>query len=151
MPIYLARRDTDHHVQELEAPAVTDAAERASSESAQLAWPATSAAAAAELAELARDLADADVTVQWHSDGLVLPDLASAPGDTAGIRVTTTRRAPHALYVITATDLVPLTHAAGALAYLRPLIDAAARSCDGCGAEPGEPCLPNCLPDLSTA
>ncbi|MDQ1013168.1 hypothetical protein QFZ82_007653 [Streptomyces sp. V4I23] len=150
MPIYLARRDTDQHVQELEAPAVIDAARHAASDSARLAWPATAAAAAAELAELARDLADADVTVQWHSDGLVLPDLASAPGDTAGIRVHTTRRAPHALYVITATDLVPLTHAAGALAYLRPLIDAAARSCDGCLAEPGEPCLPNCLPGPAT-
>lgn len=150
MPIYLARRDTDHHVQELEAPAVTDAAERASGLSAQLAWPASAAAASAELAELARGLADADVIVQWHPDGLLLPDLASAPGDTAGIRVRATGRAPHALYVITAAALVPLTHAAGALAYLRPLIDAAVRSCDGCGAEPGEPCLPNCLPDPAT-
>lgn len=150
MPIYLARRDTDHHVQELEAPAVIDAAGRAASDSARLAWPASAAAASAELAELARDLADTDVIVQWHSDGLVLPDLASGPGDTAGIRVRATGRAPHDLYVITATDLIPLTHAAGALAYLRPLIDAAARNCDGCGTEPGEPCLPNCLPDPST-
>ncbi|MBT2439768.1 hypothetical protein J7E93_06455 [Streptomyces sp. ISL-36] len=151
MPVYLTRRDADHHVQELEAPAVIDAAGHAASDSARLAWPATAAAATAELAELARDLADAGVTVQWHCDGLVLPDLASGPGETAGIRVHTTRRAPHALYVITATALVPLTHAAGALAYLRPLIDAVPRSCDGCGAEPGEPCLPNCLPDPSTA
>lgn len=150
MPVYLARRDADHHVQELEAPAVTDAAERAAGDSAHLAWPASAAAAAAELAELARDLADADVTVQWHPDGLLLPNLASGPGDTAGIRVHTTRRAPHGLYVITAAALVPLTHAAGALAFLQPFIDAAARSCDGCGAEPGEPCLPNCLPDPST-
>ncbi|MEV4335296.1 hypothetical protein AB0K02_33175 [Streptomyces sp. NPDC049597] len=113
--------------QELEAPAVIDAARHAASDSARLAWPATAAAAAAELAEPARDLADADVTVQWHSDDLVLPDPTSAPGDTAGIRVHTTRRAPHACYAIIATDLVPLTHAAGALAYLQPLIDAAAR------------------------
>ncbi|MBA4863814.1 hypothetical protein H1V43_21080 [Streptomyces sp. PSKA54] len=109
---------------------------------AHLAWPASAAAATAELAELARDLADAGVAVQWHPDGVVLPDLASGPGDTAGIRVHTTRRAPHALYVITATLLVPFTHAAGALAYLRPLIDAAARSCDGCCAEPGPAELP---------
>lgn len=151
MPIYLTRRDADTHVRELEAPAVSDAADRAAFDSAHLVWPATAAAATAELAELARDLADAGVTVQWAPDGLVLPDLAAGPGDTAGIRVRTTRRAPHALYVITATALVPLTHAAGALAYLRPLIDAAARGCDGCLAEPGEPCLPNCLPDPSTA
>ncbi|MFD5427726.1 hypothetical protein [Streptomyces sp. NPDC127084] len=150
MPIYLTRRDTDDQVQEVEAAAVSDAAGHAAADSARLAWPATAAAATAELAELARDLADSGVTVQWHPDRLVLPDLASGPGDTAGIRVTTTRRAPHALYVITATDLVPLTHAAGALTYLRPLIDATARRCDGCDAEPGEPCLPNCLPDPST-
>ncbi|MER7108841.1 hypothetical protein [Streptomyces sp. NPDC000229] len=151
MPVYLARRDADHHVQELQAPGVVDAAERAAFDSAQLAWPASAAAASAELAELARDLADANVIVQWHPDGLVLPDLASGPGDTAGIRVRATGRAPHALYVITAaTALVPLTHAAGALTFLQRFIDAAARSCDGCGAEPGEPCLPNCLPDPST-
>ncbi|MET9432283.1 MULTISPECIES: hypothetical protein [unclassified Streptomyces] len=150
MPVYLARRDADHHVQEIGAPAVVDAAELAACDSAQLVWPASAAAASAELAGLARDLADADVIVQWHPDGLVLPDLASGPGDTAGIRVRATGRAPHALYVITAAALVPLTHAAGALAFLQPFIDAAARSCDGCGAEPGEPCLPNCLPDPST-
>ncbi|WP_406003441.1 hypothetical protein [Streptomyces sp. NBC_00829] len=150
MPLYLTRRDAGAHVQELEAPAVSDAAGRAAFVGAHLAWPATAAAAAAELAELARDLANAGVTVQCHPDGLVLPGLASGPGDTAGIRVRTTARAPHALYVVTAVALVPLTHAAGVLAYLKPLIDAAARGCEGCGAEPGEPCLPNCLPAPST-
>ncbi|MCX5318118.1 hypothetical protein [Streptomyces sp. NBC_00154] len=150
MPVYLTRRDTDHQVQDLEAPTVVDAADRADFDNAHLAWPATAAAATAELAELARDLAGADVTVKWHRDGLDLPNLAAGPGDTAGIRVRATGRAPHALYVITATDLVPHTHAAGALAYLQPLIDAAALGCDGCGADPGEPCLPNCLPDPST-
>ncbi|TQK42362.1 hypothetical protein FBY35_3756 [Streptomyces sp. SLBN-118] len=150
MPVYLTRRDADTHVQELEAPAVSDAADRAAFDSAHLARPAT--AAATELAELARDLADAGVTVQWHPDGLVLRDFASGPGDTAGIRVRTTRRAPHPapLYVVTAVALVPLTHAAGVLAYLKTLIDAAARGCEGCRAEPGEPCLPNCLPAPST-
>ncbi|WP_167368171.1 hypothetical protein [Streptomyces agglomeratus] len=45
MPTYLTRRDADHHVQELEAPAVTEAADRAADESAQLAWPGSAAAA----------------------------------------------------------------------------------------------------------
>lgn len=137
MPVYLTRRDTDHHIQELEVPGITEASSHAASHGGRLAWPVSAAAATAELA---RDLADAGVTVQCHPDGLLLPDLAAGPGDTTGIRVHTTRRAPHALYVITATDLVPLTHSAGALAHLRPLIDAAARSCDGCLAEPGD-CL----------
>lgn len=150
MPVYLTRRDADHHLQEREAPTVADAADRADFDSAHLAWLATAAAATAELAELARDLAGADVTVEWHRDSLDLPNLAAGPGDNIGIRVRATGRAPHALYVITAADLVPLTHAAGAaLAYLQPLIDAAALGCEGCGADPGEPCLPNCLPDPS--
>ncbi|MCX4516046.1 hypothetical protein OHA27_38830 [Streptomyces sp. NBC_01619] len=138
MPVYLTGRDADTHVQELEAPAVSDAADRAAFDAAHLVWPASAAAACAELA---CDLADADVIVQWRPDGLILPDLAAGPGDSAGIRVRTTRRAPHALYVITAAALAPLTHAVGALAFLQPFIGAAARSCDACGAEPGEPCL----------
>ncbi|MFI5634843.1 hypothetical protein ACIA8E_36950 [Streptomyces sp. NPDC051664] len=150
MPDYLTRRDADHQLRELEAPTVVDAADRAGFDGAHLAWPATAAAAAAELAELAHDLAGADVTVEWHRDGLDLPNLVAGPGDIAGIRVRATGRASHTLYVITATDLVPHTHAAGALAYLQPLIGAAALDCEGSGADPGEPCLPNCLPDPST-
>ncbi|WP_329583707.1 hypothetical protein [Streptomyces sp. NBC_01361] len=137
MPTYPARRDADRHLPELEASDV--------SQTTQLSWPTSSAAAAAELAELAHDLTNAGVTVEQHPDALVLPHLAAGPGDTAGIRVRVTGRHPHALYVITATALVPLAHAAGALAYLQPLIEAAARECDGCGAEPGEPCRPMCL------
>ncbi|MFF9870413.1 hypothetical protein ACF1G0_34415 [Streptomyces sp. NPDC013953] len=122
MPVYLARRDADHHVKELVASAVVEAVELAACDSAQLAWPASADAASAELAKLARDLADADVIVQWRPDGLALPDLAAGPGDTAGIRVRATSRAPHALDVITAAALVPLTHAAGALAFLQPAV-----------------------------
>ncbi|WP_351233905.1 hypothetical protein [Streptomyces sp. NPDC002133] len=149
MPVYLTRHDAGHPVRELEAPTAPDAAHHAATSGAHLAWPTSAAAATAELADLARNVADAGVTVQWRPDGLVLPDLASSSEDTAGIRVRTTSRAPHALYVITAADLVPLTHAAGILAYLQPLIDAAARGCEGCGADPGEPCLPKCT-DPST-
>ncbi|MEV6133089.1 hypothetical protein AB0M05_40925 [Streptomyces violaceusniger] len=145
MPVYLVRNDDDV-AQELEAPTIDDAVTRAAAGHAHLVWPSTAAAASTELDQLTRALTDRGVPTQRHDTGLVLCD----PSDTAGIHVRTTRRAPHALYVITATGVVPLTHAAGALAYLQPTIEAAGRSCDGCHAEPGEPCLPNCLPDPST-
>ncbi|GAA3372265.1 hypothetical protein GCM10017744_103100 [Streptomyces antimycoticus] len=147
MPVYLARNGTGDVTQELEAPTIDDAVARAAAGGAHLAWPSTAAAASAELDQLARALTDRGVPTQRHDTGLVLCD----PSDTAGIHVRTTRHAPHALYLITATAVVPFTHAASVLAYLQPAIAAAARSCDGCHAEPGEPCLPNCLPDPSTA
>ncbi|GAA0574855.1 hypothetical protein [Streptomyces mordarskii] len=145
MPVYLVRNGD--LTQELEAPTIDDAVTRAAAGRAHLAWPPTAATASAELDQLARALEDRGVTMERHDTGLVLCD----PSDTAGIHVRTTRRAPHALYVITATGVIPLTHAAGVLAYLQPAIEAAARGCDGCHAEPGEPCLPNCLPDPFTA
>ncbi|MEU4499230.1 hypothetical protein AB0F96_38730 [Streptomyces sp. NPDC023998] len=150
MPVYLTRHDIDDPAQELEAPAVPDAVNRATAGRAHLAWPATAAAAAAELEQLAQALTAIGANVSRDGQDLVLPALASGPGDTAGIRVCATGRAPHALYVITAAELVPLTHATGALAYLQPLVEAAACGCEGCGAEPGQPCMPNCLPDPST-
>ncbi|WP_405593939.1 hypothetical protein OG741_00460 [Streptomyces sp. NBC_01410] len=153
MPVYRTRHDIDDPAQELEAPAVPDAVNRATADRTHLAWPTTTAAAAAaaaaELAQLAQALTALGANVSREGQDLVLPALASGPGDTVGIRVRATGRAPHALYVITAADLVPLTHAAGALAYLEPFIEAAARGCE-CGAEPGEPCMPNRLPDPST-
>lgn len=143
MPVYLTPHPFDDHVQELEAPAAAHARDLA-----RLAWPATAAAATAELEQLAQALAEADVTVERDDQDLVLPALACTPDDNIGIRVRTTGRAPHALYVITEADLIPLTHAAGVLAFLQPLIEAAARGCE-CGADPGAPCLPGCLPDPS--
>ncbi|MEY2229723.1 hypothetical protein [Streptomyces sp. BF23-19] len=113
------------------------------------AWPATTEAAQAELVRLAELLAEAGVTVIPAAGVLAIPDLASGPGDTAGIRVRTTNRPPHALYVIGGGELTPHTGADSAFAVLRPLVEAAARPCDGCGAEAGEPCNPFCLPDPS--
>ncbi|MET9324079.1 hypothetical protein ABZX75_28510 [Streptomyces sp. NPDC003038] len=114
------------------------------------AWPATAAAADAELAHLAELLAEAGVTALPAAGVLAVPGLAAGPGDTAGIRVRTTSNPPHALYVIAVGRLTPHAGAASAFAHLRPLIDAAARPCDGCGAEAGKPCNPGCLPDPTT-
>ncbi|MFE9007494.1 hypothetical protein ACFYOY_36145 [Streptomyces sp. NPDC007875] len=146
MPVYLAWNGTGGVTQELKAPTVADAVTRAAGR-VHLAWPSTAAAASTELDQIARALADRGVTTQRHDTGLVLCE----PSHTVDTHVLTTRRAPHALYVITAMGVVPLTHAAIVLAYLQSAIAAAARGCDGCHAEPGEPCLPNCLPDPSTA
>ncbi|MBT2392460.1 hypothetical protein J7E87_24290, partial [Streptomyces sp. ISL-1] len=63
MPVYLTRRDIDDRAQELEAPAVPDAVNRANADRAQLAWPATAAAVTAELDQLAQALTAVDVTV----------------------------------------------------------------------------------------
>lgn len=109
-------------------------------------WPATAQAADAELVRLAELLAEADVKVISAAGVLSIPDLACGQGDTAGIRVRTTRRSPHALYVIAAGELTPHTDADSAFAVLRPLVEAAARPCDGCDAEAGLPCKPHCLP-----
>ncbi|MEU2454823.1 hypothetical protein ABZ605_32635 [Streptomyces sp. NPDC012765] len=119
-------------------------------EAAASAWPATAAAAEAELAHLAELLAEAGVTVLPASGVLAVPGLAAGPGDTAGIRVRTTSNPPHALYVIAAGSITPHAGADSAFAQLHPLIEAAARPCDGCGAEAFKPCNPNCLPDPST-
>ncbi|MFD9519725.1 hypothetical protein [Streptomyces sp. NPDC059979] len=112
-------------------------------------WPATAEAAEAELGWLAELLAEAGVTAISAAGVLAIPDLACGPGDTAGIRVRTTSRPPHALYVIAAGELAPHASADSAFAELHPLVEAAARPCDGCGAEAGLPCNPNCLPDPS--
>ncbi|MFD9078272.1 hypothetical protein [Streptomyces erythrochromogenes] len=119
-------------------------------EDAASAWPATAAAADAELARLAELLAEAGVTVLPAAGILAVPGLAAGPGDTAGIRVRTTSNPPHALYVIAASRITPHAGADSAFAHLHPLIEAAARPCDGCGAEASKPCNPNCLPDPST-
>ncbi|MFE6714011.1 hypothetical protein [Streptomyces sp. NPDC057695] len=102
-------------------------------EGAASAWPATAAAADAELARLA----EAGVTVLPTSGVLAVPGLGR-PVDTVGIRVRTTSNPPHALYVIAAGRITPHTTAGSAFAHLRPLIEAAARPCDGCGADAGE-------------
>ncbi|MFD9047787.1 hypothetical protein [Streptomyces zaomyceticus] len=107
-------------------------------------WPATAEAAGAELVRLASLLTKAGATVHSAAGLLSIPDLACAPGDTTGIRVRTTSRPPQALYIITANELTAHTDADDAFTHLHPLLEAAARSCDGCGAEPGEPCRPNC-------
>ncbi|MFI7359745.1 hypothetical protein ACIBTP_38165 [Streptomyces avidinii] len=112
-------------------------------------WPATAEAAEAELVRLASLLAEAGVTVISTAGVISIPDLAYGPGDTAGIRVRTTSRPPHALYVIAAGELAPHTSADSAFADLHPLVEAAARPCDGCGAEAGVPCNPNCQSDPS--
>ncbi|MCX5078771.1 hypothetical protein OHA84_37915 (plasmid) [Streptomyces sp. NBC_00513] len=111
------------------------------------AWPATSAAAVAELARLAQLLTEAGVTNVPATGVLAIPGLAAGPGDTAGIRVRTTGNPPHAVYVIAGGSITPHTGADSAFARLHPLIEAAARPCDGCGAEAGAPCNPHCLPD----
>ncbi|MFG2979542.1 hypothetical protein ACGFYY_41970 [Streptomyces sp. NPDC048331] len=103
----------------------------------------------ARLVRLASLLAEADVTVISTAGVISIPDLAYGPGDTAGIRVRTTSNPPHALYVIAAGRIPPHAGAGSAFAHLRPLIEAAARPCDGCGAEAYEPCNPFCLPDPS--
>ncbi|MFI8515303.1 hypothetical protein ACIGHB_29665 [Streptomyces sp. NPDC085460] len=113
-------------------------------------WPATTAAAAAELARLAGLLAEAGATVVPAADTLTIPHLACGPGDTAGVRVRTTGRAPHALYIIAAGRITPHAGADSAFADLHPLLEAAARPCEGCDAEAGTPCNPHCLPDPST-
>ncbi|MFE5483027.1 hypothetical protein [Streptomyces sp. NPDC056527] len=80
-----------------------------------------------------------------------MPDLAYGTGDTTSIRVrTTSHPPPHALYVITAGELTPYTSADNAFARLRPILEAAARSREGCGAEAGVPCNPNRLSDPSS-
>ncbi|MFF2308521.1 hypothetical protein ACFVVP_39230 [Streptomyces sp. NPDC058128] len=107
-------------------------------------WLATAEAAEAELVRLAALLTKAGVTVDSAAGLLSSPELACAPGDTTGIRARTTSCPPHALYIVTVKELTPHTDADDALALLHPLIEASARSCDGCGAEPGEPCRPNC-------
>ncbi|MER6319109.1 hypothetical protein ABT237_35960 [Streptomyces sp. NPDC001581] len=112
-------------------------------------WPATAEAAAAELVRLAELLAEAGVTVISAAGVLAIPDLACGQGDTVGIRVRTTSRPPHALYVIAAGEPAPHTTADSAFASIHPLLEAAARPCDGCGADAGAPCNPNCLPDPS--
>ncbi|MFD0269588.1 hypothetical protein ACFVGY_23930 [Streptomyces sp. NPDC127106] len=114
------------------------------------AWPATAAAAEAELARLAELLAEAGVTAVPAAGVLAAPGLAAGPGDTAGIRVRTTSNPPHALYVIAADRITPHAGADSAFAHLRPLIEGAARPCDGCNAEAGKPCNPGCLSDPST-
>lgn len=114
------------------------------------AWPATAAAAEAELAYLAELLAEAGVTAVPATGVLAAPGLAAGPGDTVGIRVRATSNPPHALYVIAAGRLTPHTSASSAFAHLRPRIEAAARPCDGYGAEAYEPCNPFCLPDPTT-
>ncbi|MDX3537228.1 hypothetical protein PV721_23205 [Streptomyces sp. MB09-01] len=111
------------------------------------AWPATAEAAEAQLVRLAELLAEAGVTVISAAGVISIPELACGPGDTAGIRVRTTSRPPHALYVVAGGNLTPHTSADAAFARLHPLIEAAARPCDGCGAEASAPCNPNCLPD----
>ncbi|AJF70465.1 hypothetical protein [Streptomyces vietnamensis] len=113
-------------------------------------WPATAEAAEAELGRLAELLTEADTAVIPAAGVLAIPDLAYGPGDTTGIRVRTTSHPPHALYVIAAGELTPHTSADSVFAHLRPLLEAAARSCDGCGAEAGVPCNPNCQSDPST-
>ncbi|MFD3728821.1 hypothetical protein [Streptomyces sp. NPDC058671] len=115
-------------------------------EAAASAWPATAAAADAELACLAELLAGAGVTALPAAGVLAIPGLAAGPGDTAGIRVRTTSNPPHALYVIAADRITPHDGASSAFDHLRPLLEAAARPCDGCGAEAYEPCSPFCLP-----
>ncbi|MFJ4879919.1 hypothetical protein ACIP93_32595 [Streptomyces sp. NPDC088745] len=119
-------------------------------ETAASAWPATTAAAEAELARLTELLAEAGVTALPGAGVLAVPGLAAGPGDTTGIRVRTTSNPPHALYVIAAGRITPHAGADSAFAHLRPLIEAAARPCDGCGAEAYEPCNPFCLPDPTT-
>ncbi|MEU2391955.1 hypothetical protein [Streptomyces sp. NPDC007369] len=114
------------------------------------AWPATATAADAGLAHLAELLAEAGVTAVPAAGALAAPGLAAGPGDTAGIRVRTTSNPPHALYVIAAGHLTPHVDSASAFAHLHPLIEAAGRPCDGCGAEAYKPCNPNCLPDPTT-
>ncbi|MER8233138.1 hypothetical protein [Streptomyces sp. NPDC094049] len=114
------------------------------------AWPATAAAADTELAQLAALLAEAGITTVPAAGVLTAPGLAAGPGDTTGIRVRTTSNPPHALYLISAGRLTPHAGAASALAHLHPLIEAADRPCDGCGAKAGAPCNPNCLPDPTT-
>ncbi|MDH6544125.1 hypothetical protein [Streptomyces sp. SPB4] len=106
-------------------------------------WPATAEAADAELTRLAKLLADAGATALPAEGVLAVPGLAS------GIRVRTTSNPPHALYIIAAGRITPHAGADSAFAYLRPLIEAAARPCDGCGAEAYKPCNPNCLSDPS--
>ncbi|WP_405594139.1 hypothetical protein OG741_01105 [Streptomyces sp. NBC_01410] len=93
MPFYLTRHDIDDPAQELEAPAVPDAVNRATADRAYLAWPATAAAAAAELEQLAQALTAVGANVSREGQDVVLPALVSGPGDTAGIRV---RGQPHA-------------------------------------------------------
>ncbi|MFF9981137.1 hypothetical protein [Streptomyces erythrochromogenes] len=93
-----------------------------------------------ERGHLAELLAHAGVATVSAAGVLAAPGLAVGPGDSTGIRVRTTGNPPHALY----------TTAGSAFARLRPLIEAAARPCDGCGAEAGEPCNPGCLPDPTT-
>lgn len=148
MPLYLTRNVLDQHIRETAAPTVAHAADQARARCDVLEWPAAATAATAELAQLARLLVAAGVTVDRDHHELMLPALATGPRDTSGIRVGITGTAPHALYVIAGEDLTPLTHAAGVLDYLQPLIDATARECE-CGADPGQPCMPHCLLDLS--
>ncbi|MEW1700651.1 MULTISPECIES: hypothetical protein [unclassified Streptomyces] len=126
------------------AGAVTQAAASAS------AWPVTAADAEAELGRLAELLAEAGVAAVPAAGVLAAPGLAAGPGDTAGIRVRTTSNPPHALYVIAAGRITPHAGADSAFAHLRPLIEAAARPCDGCNAEASTPCNPFCLSDPST-
>ncbi|OKJ48095.1 hypothetical protein AMK27_38810 [Streptomyces sp. CB02009] len=128
----------------------THSAASTTQNAAASAWPATAEAADAELAHLAELLAEAGVTAVPGAGVLAAPGLAAGPGDTAGIRVRTTANPPHALYLIAAGRLTPHTTAGSAFAHLRPLLEAAARPCDGCGAEAGEPCNPHCLPDPTT-
>ncbi|WP_331735348.1 hypothetical protein OG590_40285 (plasmid) [Streptomyces goshikiensis] len=117
------------------------------------AWPATAAAELSRLAELLAEAeaeAEADATAVPAPGVLAVPGLAASPGDTAGIRVRTISNPPYALYVIAAGRITPHAGADSAFAHLHPLIEAAARPCDGCGAEASKPCNPNCLPDPST-
>ncbi|MEU8435477.1 hypothetical protein AB0F18_21695 [Streptomyces sp. NPDC029216] len=131
-------------------PLIRPAGSATQTAAAASAWPATAAAADAELAHLAELLAEAGVTALPAAGVLAVPGLAAGPGDTVGIRVRTTSNPPHALYVIAAGHLTPHASAGSAFAHLHPLIEAAARPCDGCGAEAGEPCNPGCLPDPTT-
>ncbi|MDX2565049.1 hypothetical protein PV371_36095 [Streptomyces sp. TX20-6-3] len=129
---------------------LTHSAVSTTQNAAAYAWPATAEAAGAELAHLAELLAEAGVTAVPGAGVLAAPGLAAGPGDMAGIRVRTTANPPHALYLIAAGRLTPHTTAGSAFAHLRPLLEAAARPCGGCGAEAGEPCNPDCLPDPTT-
>ncbi|MFB8442692.1 hypothetical protein ACFC7A_26940 [Streptomyces niveus] len=148
MPLYLTRNVLDGPIRETGAPTVAHAADQAHARCDVLEWPVTATAATAELARLAGLLVAVGVTVQRGHQELMLPDLATGPRDTAGIRVRTTGTAPHALYVIAGEDLAPLTHAAGVLDYLLPMIEAAARACE-CGADPSQACMPHCVHDPS--
>lgn len=145
MPVYRLRLDPDR-TREITAPTIADALARAGRHRARLDWPATPAAAAHELDTLADMLTKAGARVERDGCAVDLPDLAAYPGDASGVRIRTSDLAPHALILITAAEVEPLTHAEAVLAHLQPLLEAAAEGCGGCLADPHEPCRPHCTP-----